>query len=214
MSIGRLLASTVSKEPMKRASVGNLKTGHSLLVLLALSLTAVSCRTVQVRSMADPKADFSTFRTFNIAKPATSTNALRLSERNRAQIESAVRAELARRSLTVAEEPDLLFSIDWATSVKSYDKTNPDVESGSMGANLSKHYGLLYDESLGSQPLVQYREGSLSFRALDTKQNRLAWEGLAVGVLYENRPDEQVQKRIQEAVGAVFANFPIPSQRR
>ncbi len=77
------------------------------------------------------------------------------------------------------------------------------------GANLSRHYGLKYDEGSGSQPVVNYTEGTLSFRALETKQNRCVWEGLAIGVLYQNRPGEQVQKRIQEAVEAVFAKFPI-----
>jgi hypothetical protein len=186
------------------------------LALLALCLGGVGCQTaqVQVRSQADPKADFSQFRTFNFAEHSSTTNSPQLTEQNWMRIRSAAVRELEKRGFQLADQPDLQFSIALGTSAKSYDKSSPSVESGSLGGNLSKHYGLVYNENLSSQPVVNYTEGTLSFRALDRRQDRLVWEGLAIGVLYQNRPDEQVQKRIQEAVEAVFAEFPVSQQRK
>jgi hypothetical protein len=176
---------------------------------MVLSLLGVGCHTVEVRSGVEPHTDFSNFHTFNFAEPSTSTNHPHLTAQNRLRIQSAVVEEMAKRGCRQADHPDLLFSIDFATSVQTYDKSNPTVEGGSMGANLSAHYGLLYDDKLGSQPVVNYTEGTLSFGALDTKQNRLVWEGVAKGVLYQDRPDDLVQKRIREAVQSVFAKYPV-----
>ena len=179
------------------------------LALAVLCMVGFGCQTVHVRSGVEPNTDFSSYHTFNFAEPSKSPDSPHLTETNRSRIESAVVEELEKRGCRHADHADLLFSIDFATSVQTYDKSNPTVEGGSMGANLSAHYGLMYDDKLGSQPVVNYTEGTLSFRAVDTKQNRLVWEGVAKGVLYQDRPDPLVQKRIREAVQAVFAKYPI-----
>jgi hypothetical protein len=184
------------------------------IALLALSLVGFGCRTVQVQSAADPQTDFTRFHTYNFAPPSKSAGQPGLTEQNRLRIQSAVAAEMSKRSCQLADQPELMFSIQLETAVTNYDKSNPTVQSGSLGSNLNKHYGLLYNKNAGSEPVVNYTEGTLAFRAVETKENRLVWEGLATGVLYQDRPDEQVQKRIHEAVEAVFARFPIPPGRK
>jgi hypothetical protein len=167
---------------------------------------------LEVHSAADPNVDFSLFKTFNFAPPSTNAGPLLLTEQNRSRIQSAVIQEMADRPCQLSDHPDLLFAIDLEKATKSYDKSNPEVDSGSVGANLSRHYGITYNETLGSQSVVDYTEGTLSVRARDTKQNRVVWEGHAIGVLYQNRPDNQVQQRIHEAVKAIFAQFPLKPQ--
>src|SRR5215472_16144667 len=147
--------------------------------LLALCLIANGCHTVNVESSTDKETDFTRFHTFNFAQPSTSTNQLQLTEQNRQRIQSAVVEEMAKRSWHLADKPDILFSIDLGTSVRTYNKSNPSVESGSLGANLSQHYGLAYNS--GSQPVVNYTEGILSFEAHSTNPKRLVWEGQAIG---------------------------------
>ena len=158
--------------------------------------------------MSDPQTDFSRFHTFNVAEAPVADHP-QLMQTNFSRIQSAVTAEMIRRGFQLQPEPELLLSIRLTSSVKTYDKSNPSVEGGSLGANLSKHYGLVYNKDLGAQPEVDYTEGTLSLKAFDTKENCYVWEGAAVGVLHQNRPDEQVKKRIEEAVRAVFAQFPI-----
>ena len=183
-----------------------------LAALLAFCLFANGCHTLDVESSTDKGTDFSRFHTFNFAQPSTSPEQPHLTEQNRQRIQSAVVEEMTKRSWRLADKPDILFSIDLGTSVKTYNRANPTVESGSLGANLSQHYGLKYNSD-SSQPVVNYTEGTLSFQAYATNPNRLVWEGQALGTLYQNRPDEQVQKRIREAVKAVFERFPVkPTQ--
>jgi len=179
-----------------------------LPALLALSLVVSGCKTLDVRSTTDDKADFSKFHTYNYAEPSPARHPL-LSEQNRQRVQAAVNAEMEKRSLRLADQPELVFSISLETSEATYNRADPAVQSGSLGANLSKHYGLRYDKDSGAQPVVSYTEGTLLFRALDRGSNRAVWEGAALGVLYQDRPDDQVQQRIQEAVKAVFKKFPI-----
>jgi hypothetical protein len=174
----------------------------------ALSGLGLGCHTVDVRSGSEPQTDFSRFHTFNVAE-APSSDHPQLTGTNRMRIQSAVTAEMIRRGFQLEEQPELLFSIHLASAEKTYNKSNPSVEGDSLGANLSKHYGLVYNKELGAEPVVDYTEGTLSLKAFDTKENRLVWEGSAVGMLHQNRPDEQVKKRIQEAVHAIFAQFPV-----
>ncbi len=179
------------------------------LISLTLSFGILGCRTVQVRSLVDPKADFRSYRTFNFAELSASTNYVQLSRQNRTRIQTAVVSEMEGRACRLADQPDLVLAIELATGIQAYDKSNPSVEGGSIGANLSKHYGLVYNENLGSQSVVSYTQGTLLFRAFDTRQNRCVWEGVASGVVHENRPDAEVQQRIQEAVKRVFATYPV-----
>jgi hypothetical protein len=175
--------------------------------LLALLFAATGCHTAQVTAMAKPGADLSRYQTFNFAA-VSSNNPPVLTEQYRRSMESAIIDEMTKRSYVLGKEPDLLFAIELATSVGQYNKSTPTVESGSLGSNMSRHYGLMYDQSLGSQAVVDYTQGALLVRALDTKQNQVVWEGEAVGVLYNNRPTEQVEARIREVMKQLFAKFP------
>jgi hypothetical protein len=178
------------------------------LAVTAFLMAGTGCRTVDVQAVADPQSDFSRFRTFNF-DPNSSTNGTPLSELNRKRIESAIVAQMAERSCQLSENPDLLFSIHLGTALRTYDKSNPEVESGSLRANMGKYYSLKYDENLGSQPVVNYTEGTLIIRALETKQHRVIWESQAKGVLHQNRPDEEVQERIRAAIKTLFAQYPL-----
>ncbi len=177
-------------------------------VLLNGLLWIAGCRTVDVSSRLDTSADFGRFQTFNFADTAPPNSSPQIGLENWKQIQAAVAEEMTKRSFQVSEKPDLRIAISLGAAAKSYNKSNPSVESGSIGANLGKHYGLVYDQNLGTEPKVSYTEGTLLFQALDTQQQRVVWEGTAVGVLHGNRTPTQVQERIREAVERVFAKFP------
>jgi hypothetical protein len=185
-----------------------------LFALVTVSMVELGCQTVEVRSTADTNTDFSRFETFNFAAPSAAAGRPHLTEQNRQRIQAAVIEEMARRGCRLDGQAQLLFSIGLGTSIETYNRGDPTVQGGSMAANLSREYGLEYDRALGDQEMVHYTEGTLSFRAVETKRNRLVWEGQALGVLYGNLPDEEVQKRIHEAVRAVFTKFPIKPKRQ
>jgi hypothetical protein len=179
------------------------------LALVALLSLAGGCSTLDVRSSAEPNTDFSRYHTYNYAEPSPGTANPRLTPKNRRRLETEVDAEMKKRGLQFAAEPDLVFAITLETTETNYNRSNPNVDSGSLGANLSKQYALRYDKNANGAPVVAYTEGTLVFRAMDSKSDRLVWDGAAMGAVYENRPDEEVQKRIQEAVKAVFSRFPV-----
>jgi hypothetical protein len=174
-------------------------------------LAATGCHTAEVSSKAKPGTDLSRYQTFNFAETDPSNNPPVLTEQHRQSIQSAITDEMSKRAYTLAQDPALLFAFELETSTNQYNRAQPGVESGSLGSNMSQHYGLKYDQSLGSQPVVNYTEGALLVRALDSKQNQVVWEGEAVGVLYNNRPPDQVEARIREVIKALFAKFPEKS---
>src|SRR5262249_8514063 len=152
----------------------------------------------------DEKTDFSRFHTYNYAEPSPAAVNPRLTEANRRKLEAEVDAEMKKRGFQLASQPDLVFTITLKTSETNYNRASPEVESGSLGANLSKYYAMRYDKNANGQAVVDYTEGTLVFRALDRASDRVVWDGAAMGALYENRPEDEVRKRIHEAVESVF----------
>src|SRR3974390_879143 len=116
-----------------------------LLACAMLSVFDLGCSTVQVQTTTDPHTDFSKFNTFNFAEPPQSPGQSHLTQQNRLRIQDAVAAEMARRACRLADQPQLLISFDLGTSVESYNRANPTVESGSMRDNLGRQYALQYD---------------------------------------------------------------------
>lgn len=185
-----------------------------LLILLVAAVVAAGCHTVDVRATAEPRADFSLYRTYNFSEPLVAAGSPDITEQNRLTIKAAIRGEMEKRACRLADQPDLLLSIRLETADKTYDKSSPAVESGSLRSNVRKHYDLIYEEDSRTQRVVNYTEGTLRFEALDRKQDRLVWEGIAMGVLKRNQTDEQRRQRIHEAVKSVFDKFPIPPSRK
>ena len=198
---------------VSRAAPMNRPGAILLLILLVAAVVAAGCHTVDVRATADPRADFSVYRTYNFSEPFVTAGSPDIPEQNRLAIEAAIRGEMEKRACRLADQPDLLLSIRLETADKTYDKSSPAVESGSLRANVRKHYDLIYEEDARTQRVVNYTEGTLRFDALDRKQDRLVWEGIAMGVLKRDQTDEQRRQRIHEAVKTVFDKFPISPSR-
>jgi hypothetical protein len=56
--------------------------------------------------------------------------------------------------------------------------------------------------------VYNYTEGTLIIDLVNATSNQLAWRGSATGVVDPGRSPEQVQERINDVVGQIFANYP------
>ena len=54
----------------------------------------------------------------------------------------------------------------------------------------------------------QYTEGTLNIDVIDRAQNKMVWEGIAVGRVSKNVKPEERAARIDSAVADIFAKFP------
>jgi hypothetical protein len=181
---------------------------HFLAWLGVLSQLMAGCATVDAKSRKAEGVNLSQYRTFDFAEANHPSDTRFFTPANEARVKAAIRTQLEKRGLRLAEPADLQFCVYLKTITRKIDKANPSVDSGSLGSDLRTYYGLKYDNSWGAQNVVDYPEGTLVVQAVDVKTNRKVWEGITTGVLYRDRPEKQVEARIGEAVAGMFKDFP------
>ena len=179
-----------------------------LLLLGALSQLMVGCGTLETSSRKAGGVNLLQYHTFDFAEAKHPSDLRFFTPTNEARVKAAIRTELEKRGLRLAEPADLKVCVYLKTKTKTFDKENPSVETGSLRSDLMTYYGLLYENDWGIQDVVAYDIGTLVVHAVDVKQNRKVWEGIATGVLYRNPPEKQIEARIHEAVSGMFRDFP------
>lgn len=181
-----------------------------MLLFLAMLFPALllGCVTIETSSRKAPSADLAQYHTFDFAPTSQPSDTRFLTPTNEARVKAAIRSELAQRGLRQDQPADLQFRLFLETRTRNYDRANPSSGSGSMGSDLRKYYGLLYDASWGTQSTITYPEGTLVVQAVDLKQNRKVWEGVATSALHQGLPPEKLEQRIHEAVAGMFKHFP------
>ncbi len=180
-----------------------------LLVLLGvLCQLEVGCGTVGTRSDKAAGVNLLQYHTFDFAEARQASDLRFFTPTNEARVKAAIRGELEKRGLRLAEPADLKVCVYLKTKTKTFDKENPSVETGSLASDLRTYYGLLYGNDWGTQDVVTYQVGTLVVHAVDVKQNRKVWEGIATGLLDRNLPEKQLEARIHEAVSGMFRDFP------
>jgi hypothetical protein len=179
-----------------------------LLLLGALSQLTLGCSTIATSSSKATGVDLAQYRTFEFAEAQYPSDLRFFTPTNQARVQAAIRTQLEQRGLRLAHPADLQLCMYLKTQTKSYDKAHPSVQPASLGANLGTYYGLTYNNDWGTQNIVAYPEGTLVVQAVDVKQNRKVWEGIATSMLHRNLPEKQREARIREAVAGMFKGFP------
>jgi len=183
---------------------------RSLLAFFAL-LVGGCASTPNTFSNADPSVDFSQYKTFGYFSTLSTDNAQYQSLVSNF-LKVAVAQELVVRGLDHDEEnPDLRvnFYINTKDKIKTrsvptaaggdYDYRDPfyDPWGGYSGM------GVTYETRVD-----QYTEGTLNIDVVDSKTNKLVWEGSVVGRLTE-KDVRNMEQTVDEAVAEVMVNFPI-----
>jgi hypothetical protein len=55
----------------------------------------------------------------------------------------------------------------------------------------------------------QYTEGTVNIDVVDVTQNRMVWEGVAVGRIKEGRSNAEIRAAISDAVAEMFAGYQV-----
>jgi hypothetical protein len=174
----------------------------SLLAVLLLAGCATSAPP-EPRSMRDPDADFTTYRTFGWAptpSPAGTDAPLQLLDKN---IREAIAAEMKRKGYEPAPDqttPDLLIAYETERAEKL--KNNPfriGVGVGSWGGNTGGSVGM------STSGVKEVSEGTLVVHVIDPARKAEVYQGRASRELGKGNADPAV---IQGAVADVFRDFP------
>jgi Domain of unknown function (DUF4136) len=174
----------------------------------AVLLLAGGCATVEVRTAHSTGTDFSRLQTFNFKEPVQESPYF--TKVNQDRVREAIVDELGKHGLRLSGHPDLLVGFYSTVAQKTFATGDSNAPKRSVAQTMKKHYGFVFGEGkdLNQQGEIEYKEGTLVVDLVEAKTERLVWQGTARGVLYENQPDENVERRIREAVRRILKNYP------
>lgn len=167
----------------------------------------VACSTgPRITAEADPRADFSQFRTFAFYSPLAVEKdgyASPASERMRA----AVRAQMESRGYVhSADDPDLWVNINAYLERRTDVTTTPYVDYGYYYSYRARRY-VTVPYWTDRTDVYRYTEGTMNIDLVDVARNTLVWEGVAVGRVANLKPADR-DARIDSTVASIFAAFP------
>ena len=177
------------------------------IAALVLLLAACASSGPRITSEVDPQADFGQDRTFGFYSPLALESggyATPTSDR----IKAATRAQMESRGYVYsAEQPDLWVNINGNLQERTDVSTVPSMD-------YARYYGYrgrgMYAVPMWTEEtrVSQYTEGTLNIDVIDRAQNKMVWEGIAVGRVSKNVKPEERAARIDSAVADIFAKFP------
>lgn len=178
---------------------------RSVLLTLAVIVTAGCASTPNTFSNADPTVDFSTYKSYGFY------NELSTDKKNYESMESnflkvAVAQQLDRRGLSYSNDPDLMINF--------YINTKEKIRSRSV-PTMGGYYGYrdpFYDTWGGyggyETRIDQYTEGTLNIDVVDAKTKKLVWEGAVAGRVTD-AVIRNLEKTIDNAVAVIMERFPV-----
>ncbi|NLC61159.1 MAG: DUF4136 domain-containing protein [Gammaproteobacteria bacterium] len=182
------------------------RTAAWIIAACAALLLAGCATSPRISFEADPRADFSAFRTWAFYDPLavesygyeTATSEI---------VKRAVRREMDARGYAYdAENPDLWVNVNAYMQRRTDVSSIPTVDHAYYYSYRHRAYFAVpfwHDRT----HVRRYTEGTMNVDLVDARQNRLVWEGIAVGRV-TNMTVENREQRIRQAIGEIFARYP------
>ena len=171
------------------------------------ALLLAGCATgPRISTEADPRADFSAYSTWAFYEPLaiesygyeTATSEI---------VKRAVSREMEARGYGYdAEDPDLWVNVNAYMQRRTDVSSMPTVDYGYYYNYRARRYVAVpyWNERTHGR---RYTEGTMNVDLVDAGQNRLVWEGIAVGRV-SNMTAETREPRINQAITEIFARYP------
>lgn len=176
--------------------------------LLALFTTACSTG-LEVRSDADPSADFAQYRTFTFFDPMGIEGGYNSPIFGELFRESITR-ELSQRGYRKADNADLIVNV----TIRADDKISMRMYSSPYmsGAYYNRPGGAYYGSSVGVGVGVGSRatkttEASVFIDLVDYRKQRVSWQGVAV-VDVNDKVAQKLRDAVYTSVNEVFKQYP------
>lgn len=177
-----------------------------LAALCCLALLAGCATGPRITTDSDPRADFSTYRTWAFYSPlAVEKDGYETQDSE--IMKNAVRAEMERRGYRYTDaDPDLWVNINAYMERRTDVSSVPTVDYAYYYSY--RHRGYFAVPYWNERTSVyRYTEGTMNIDLVDARQKRLVWEGIAVGRV-SNVNNEQRVQRINTTIAEIFANYP------
>ena len=177
------------------------------IVAFCAALLLAGCATgPRISAEADPRANFAAYRTWAFHDPLA-VEAYGYETATSEIIKDAVGREMQARGYRYdAESPDLWVNVNAYMQRRTDVSSIPTVDHAYYYSY--RHHAYIAVPYWRDETHVRrYTEGTMNVDLVDVAQNRLVWEGIAVGrvgsVDAENR-----EMRISQAISEIFARYP------
>lgn len=169
---------------------------YFLLPFFLLLLSA--CSTMKVSSDYDPKFDFAHLESFAVVHPQK-TNTL-----TQSRIAKAITAQMLKKGYRETDRDSADFIILFHTDVTNKTQVVTDYQM----AGFYPYYGYGAPMAVPVQREYSYDEGKIIIDALDPKDNKIFWRGVAADHLKSlDTPDERIAY-INKFVAQTLQSFP------
>lgn len=168
---------------------------YIFILLAAATLGLTSCSPFQVRSDYAETANFTSYKTYKIR-----IDDLKLNDIDKDRVLNELSKQLQNKGLSSGENPDLIVN------VKANHKKITDINStspyGMWGWGGSFGWGIGMNRTWTSN----YNEGALIVDIIDTKSNKLVWQGIGSGISVDSPRSKQ--RQIPEIMAEIMKNYP------
>lgn len=179
----------------------------AITILMAISSCGPS---LKVSSDYDKSVNFSQYKTYSLYHDAKSAEAI--SQLNHDRVVNAIRSEMKKRGFTETESsPDLL--VNSVAIFKDRTSVSASTNYYGYGGYYRPYYGGMgMSSSTTNYNVEHYKDGSLIIDIVDSKTNKLVWQG--TGNKEIDKPAKDPDKAIPEAIASIMADFPPGSKSK
>ncbi len=168
---------------------------YIFILLAAATLGLTSCSPFQVRSDYAETANFNSYKTYKIR-----IDDLKLNDIDKDRVLNELSRQLQSKGLQSGENPDLIVN------VKANHKKITDIQSsspyGMWGWGGPFGWGIGMNRTWTSN----YNEGALIVDLIDSKTNKLVWQGIGSGISVDSPRSKQ--RQIPEIMAEIMKNYP------
>jgi hypothetical protein len=186
--------------------MGNVRQVLRIFAVAAV-IAAISCSTVRVETDYDPDADFGGLSTYAWMPhpPAVSNDPLLHNSLLDSRVRSSVDKEMAAKGIRKVSAAKASFLVNYYINLEQKIRVDTiPVATYGYGYGVNRRYGGMAAET----QVQQYEVGTLILDIVDPKKSELLWRGSGSTRVGRANTPEDKQKKVDEAVTKMLAEFP------
>ena len=173
-------------------------------------ISVVGCSSVTIKHDFDPEYDFNAYKTYKWMDTQTPDDALAVNPLIAKRVEESVNMVLKEKDYTLIEDKD--SAADFAVVIHAglKERTQIDTYHHSTPTYRGRYgwYNPWWGPYGSTTNVSYYEEGTLVIDIVDIKNKELAWRGMGTKTVKDYDDPDKAQKKIEEIVTKILANFP------
>ena len=182
-----------------------------LIALIALLLSLSGCSAITVNQDYNPDYNFQTLQTYGWFddNKTVSSDARINNDLIKDRIVKAIESSLHAKGYTKVPNAEASFLVTWHGTIDSKLQVNTiDHYYIPYGYSGRGAYYTFMDSGARHTIISEYDVGTLLIDILDPIKHKLVWRGTGQGIVHANRTPEEITEEINNAVSAIFTQFP------